>query len=150
MSLALLSPSLFILLPSWAKPQVKLNGAELSFIVPLPTPPLLRHPHRLTPLPPKKYLSLKSKLYMLYSSLLWGSGMKDDLTVTQHISLMTSLEENFTGIKLRNNTRVGHCLLLDTNKIPIPILTIQILSFLFFIYLICKLIMSLRWLLPKK
>ena len=44
-----------------------------------------------------------------------------DSTVLIILHLLQQIERTFC-------TRVGHCLLLDTNEIPIPNITIQILS----------------------
>ena len=76
------------ILPSSVKPQLKLNGAELSLIVQWYT----THPD-----PPKKYSSLKSKLYQLCSPLSGESGMADNLTGRQPHGKTASMEDNLTG-----------------------------------------------------
>ena len=83
------------ILPSTVKPQLKLNGAELSLIVQWYT----THPD------PPKYSYLKSKLYQLCSSLSGASGMEDNLTGRREKGLtgrrphrkITSQEDDLTG-----------------------------------------------------
>ena len=82
------------ILPSSVKPQLKLNGAELSLIVQWYT----THPN-----PPDKYNYLKSKLYQLCSSLSGASGMEDNLTGRRPQGKTasrrdTSQEDDLTGI----------------------------------------------------